>query len=180
VLEAASFAFAKISFRAHMETGTDVNFSPATNLPPFLGRITTFRFTNTLRPTNGLRIDNTYIFDRLNQRGTGASVFNNHIARTKFNYQFTPRLSLRSILQYQATLVNPSLTSLPTTRRFTGDILLTYLVHPGAVLYVGYSDIVDNPDPRLLLSGTPPPPPHTRFLETGRQFFVKFSYLFRF
>jgi len=45
---------------------------------------------------------------------------------------------------------------------------------------VGYSDIVDNPDPRLLLSGTPPPPPHTRFLETGRQFFVKFSYLFRF
>jgi len=87
VLEVASFAFAKISFRAHMETGTDVNFSPATDLPPFLGRITTFRFTNTLRPTNGLRIDNTYIFDRLIQRGTGASVFNNHIARTKFNYQ---------------------------------------------------------------------------------------------
>ena len=180
VLEVASFAFAKISFRAHLETGTDVNFSSATGLLPFLGRITTFRFTNTLRPTNGLRIDNTYIFDRLVQRGTGASVFNNHIARTKFNYQFTPRLSLRSILQYQATLVNPSLTSLPTTRRFTGDILLTYLVHPGTVLYVGYNDIVDNPDPRFLLPGTPPPPPRTRFLETGRQLFVKFSYLFRF
>ena len=138
------------------------------------------RFTTTIRPANGFRIDSTYILARLVEPSTGAAVFNNHIARIKANYQFTPRLSLRSILQYQTTLANPALTSIATARRLTGDILLTYMVHPGTALYVGYNDILDNPDPRLLLGGAPPPPPGTRFLETGRQFFVKFSYLFRF
>ncbi len=113
-------------------------------------------------------------------RGSGAGVFNNHIARTKLNYQFTPPLSVRTILQYQSTLTNPSLTSLRTTRRFTGDLLFTYLVHPGKVLYVGYNDILDNPDPRLLLLNRPARPPRMRFLETRHEFFVKFSYLFRF
>ncbi len=180
VLWMGVFAFEKVSFRLEFDGGTDINFSPATGLLPFLGRSTAVRFVNTLRPTRGLRIDNTYIFDRLTERDTGASIFNNHIARTKVNYQFTPRLSLRTILQYQATLANPALTSLVTTRRFTGEVLLTYLVHPGTVLYVGYNDILDNPDPRLFLTGAPPLPPRTRFLETGREFFVKFSYLFRF
>jgi Domain of unknown function (DUF5916) len=178
--EVAVFAFEKVGLRLHYERGTDINFNPAAGLAPFLGQITTIRFTNTLRPNRSFRIDNTYIFDRLIARGSGAGIFNNHIARTKLNYQFTPRLSVRTILQYQSTLTNPSLTSLQTTRRFTGDLLFTYLVHPGTVLYVGYNDILDNPDPRLLLPNRPPPPPGTRFLETRHELFVKFSYLFRF
>ncbi len=170
--EFATFALSHVNFRLHFEKGREVNFSPATAQLAFLGGLTLLNFTGTLRPTNRLRIDPTYIFTRLGQLNDHASVFNNHIGRLKVNYQFTPRLSLRTILQYQATLANPSLTAIPTSRRFTGDILLAYFVHPGTVLYVGYSDILDNPDPRFLLSHVPPPP-RTRFLETGRQFFVK-------
>jgi len=179
-LEAGVFAFEKVQFRLHYERGTDINFSPAAGLAPSLGDLTLLRFSNTLHLTNALRIGNTYLFTRLTERGTGASIFNNHIARTRFNYQFTPRLSLRTILQYQTTLANPGLTTLETARRFTGNVLVAYVVHPGTVLYVGYNDILDNPDPRLLLPGSLPVPPRTRFLETSRQFFVKFSYLFRF
>lgn len=189
--EIASYAFAPVNLRLRIERGREINFLPAAGLPPFIGDQTLLRFIAALRPTNRLRIDPTYIFTRLGTRRAagfsppsvqpGVSIFNNHIVRLKVNYQFTPRLSLRTILQYQATLANAALTSIRTSRQFNGDILVTYFVHPGTVVYIGYSDILNQPDPRLLLppaaAGSSSP---SGFLETGRQFFVKFSYLFRF
>ena len=55
------------------------------------------------------------------------------------------------------------------------DVLLTYLVHPGTAIYVGYTDGYDNV--RSIRPGSCPSAPTT---STGRQFFVKTSYLFRF
>ena len=56
-------------------------------------------------------------------------------------------------------------------------MLLTYLIHPGTALYVGYTDGYDSValDP---VSGLVPI--HNPTTSTGRQFFVKTSYLFRF
>jgi hypothetical protein len=106
----------------------------------------------------------------------GSSIFNNHILRSKINYQFSRRLSLRFILDYDAVLPNASLITLENSKRLTPDILLTYMVNPGTALYVGYTDRYEN----LLLGpavfsrvGSPTTP-------TDRQFFVKFSYLFRY
>lgn len=99
--------------------------------------------------------------------------------RSKLNYQFTRQFSLRAILDYEAVLPNPSLVALEREKRFTTDILATYLVNPGTALYVGYTDRYDNlvVDPTL--------PPRLRRIvspttSTGRQFFIKASYLFRF
>ena len=69
--------------------------------------------------------------------------------------------------------------SLDATKRLGYDFLMTYLVHPGTALYVGYTDIYQN----LLLD--PSRPPYVRVagspeLNTGRQVFVKLSYLLRF
>jgi hypothetical protein len=57
-------------------------------------------------------------------------------------------------------------------------VLLTYLIHPGTAFYAGFTDTREN---LALLSGPPAFVERTRqpSLATGRQFFVKLSYLFR-
>jgi hypothetical protein len=168
--------------------GTNVNFSPAAGVSPFLANSATGSFGLTLRPTPQLRLDETYFYTRLGTRtgftppGTPASsIFNNHLLRWKLNYQFTRALSLRAIVDYNAVLANPSLIAQERTKSLTGDILFTYLLNPGTALYIGYTDRYEN----LALDPSLPPSlslqrtvgPTT---STGRQFFVKLSYLFRF
>jgi hypothetical protein len=59
------------------------------------------------------------------------------------------------------------------------DVLLTYMLHPGTALHIGATDVYENLyfDPMIspALGRTTSPS-----LSTGRQVFVKFSYLFRF
>ena len=76
-------------------------------------------------------------------------------------------------------LPNESLVSLTRTKRMGYDVLLTYLLHPGTALYAGYTDIYQN----LLFDPSKPPYLQlSRFpdFNTGRQVFVKLSYLFRY
>ena len=109
--------------------------------------------------------------------------------RSKWNYQFTQELSLRFIAQYNAVLANPNFSSLDRAKRFNADFLITYLLHPGTALYVGYNSDLQNFDRGLCrrLAATsqcdPNGPglirdPHG-FMNDGRLFFVKISYLFR-
>ncbi len=112
--------------------------------------------------------------------------------RSKLNYQFTKELSLRLIVDYNATLANEGLVDLQTnlgsfdggpivpTKKLTGDVLFTYLLHPGTAVYLGYTDGYSN-----LTLHTLPPPPFVTALgsptnSTGRLFFIKLSYLFRY
>jgi hypothetical protein len=76
-------------------------------------------------------------------------------------------------------LPNPSLVALDRTKRLGYDLLVSYLLNPGTALYVGYTDIYEN------LMQDPTRPPYMKLsgfpdMNTGRQFFVKLSYLFRF
>lgn len=109
---------------------------------------------------------------------TSTTIFNNHISRSKVNYQFTRELSLRAILDYQAVLPNTDLVELEREKRLNTDFLLTYLLNPGTALHVGYTDGYENlrldPTNSLFLRGGAPT------TSVGRQFFVKMSYLLRF
>jgi hypothetical protein len=95
------------------------------------------------------------------------------------NYQFSRELSLRAILDYNAVLPNNSLVGLEREKHLTGDVLLTYLLNPGTALYVGYTDGYENLliDPAGLSLFTRTGTPKT---STGRQIFVKMSYLLRY
>jgi len=145
--------------------------------------------TLTLHPFSPLTIDNTYILDRLLHNKQHASVYNNHIIRTKWNYQFTKEFSLRFIAQYNGLLANPTYTSLDTVKNLNFDVLFTYLVHPGTAVYVGYNSNLENVDPGLCLhvAGTLQCDPNgngllrnnARLINDGRLVFVKVSYLFR-
>jgi len=176
--------------------GDGVNFVPSLIAAPyaygkpFLARSDTGTAVASFHPFTQLSIDNTYLFSRLRTRETNANIFNNHILRTKWNWQFTRELSLRVILQYNATLTqnSPSVpadqflyTYLPTTKNFNTDILVTYLLHPGTALYVGYNTNQQNLDPSLQIDPVLRAVHNgNRLINDGRLFFVKASYLFRF
>ncbi len=197
--------FPKATVGANYYWGDGANFVPAANALPqsLLSRLDTGTATLILRPVKPLKIENTYLFERLrateseyvaalSQAPPGASIgkgiFDNHIVRSKWNWQFTPQLSLRVILQYNSVLANTPgntfypYTYLPTEKEFNADFLVTYLVHPGTAIYVGYNGDLQNLDHEL----TPGPEglaglyTAKGYINDSRQFFVKVSYQFRF
>lgn len=162
---------------------------PTVGLLPYTGNETSLNQTVSLRPLNSLVIDNTYILDRVVNGAVNHAVFNNHIVRTKWNYQFTPKFSLRFIGQYNGLLANPLYSSLSTQKNVNFDVLFTYLAHPGTAVYVGYNSNLENIDPGLCvrLAGSTECDPNgigllrsqNHLINDGRQVFIKISYLFR-
>jgi hypothetical protein len=195
----------KLTLGASYRWGSGVNFVPSFNAPaplnaPFLARLDLGTATLIVRPVKPLKIENTYLFERLRANdstvllaqqqtpGAGRGIFNDHIVRSKWNWQFTPKLSVRVILQYNALLANTPGNTVypyaffPTSKEFNADFLITYLVHPGTAVYVGYNSDLQNLDHGLM-----PDPAGWAGLNTAkgyindsRQFFVKVSYQFRF
>jgi hypothetical protein len=166
---------------AEYNWGDAINFVPPGNQVPSLAFGDWAAVGLTIKPMTSLKVDNTYYFTRLKDRVTGAAIFDNHIIRNRWNWQLNNELSLRFILQYQATLANPNFTSLDTTKQLSPQFLVTYLLHPGTAVYVGYNSDLQNIDPSLALG------PNGNLLRTrnrlindDRVFFVKVSYLLRF
>ena len=202
---AATQPYKWVSFSARYVQGIGENYLPANGLSPFLGNTRRVNFGFTLRPSSRFRLDETLIYYRLGTRvGTtppasapGHSIFNNYLNRAKLNYQFTKELSLRLILDYDATIANSNLFDVQRslggsdtlgefkapTKQFTTDLLLTYLLNPGTAVYVGYNngftDLSLHPgvppaiSPFVAAQGAPNN-------STNRLFFVKVSYLLRF
>jgi hypothetical protein len=181
--------FRKVILHADYRFGTRVNYdAPAIQalsefpITPFLARRTSANATITVRPTRALKIDNTYIMFRLHSLDGSFGAMNNHIIRSKWNYQFTREFSFRFIGQYSTVLSNKYFTFLQTTKNFNADFLFTYLVHPSTAIYVGYNSNLENLAFPLGTdaNGELLHDPRGRLLNDGRNFFVKASYLFRF
>ena len=190
--------FPKVTVGASYYWGDGVNFVPASNAAPqsLLARLDTGTATLTFRPLKPLKIENTYLFERLRATDNeylfainqvpgipvGRGIFNDHIVRSKWNWQFTPQLSLRMILQYNSLLANTPgtadlYTNLPTSRQFNADFLVTYLVHPGTAIYLGYNSDLRNLN---VVPGVGAFNTAKGYINDSRQFFVKVSYQFRF
>ena len=189
-MEVRTQYFKWLNLQAEMDWGTATNFVPRSG-PPVLAYQNTAFGRATVRPTKGLTIENTYLMTRLLDQDTGLNIFNNHIMRSKWNYQFTKEFSLRMIGQYTTTISNPLLTTLQTTKQFNGDVLFTYMLTPGTAIYAGYNSDLANIDPLLqrTCGGLACAPgqsfdglARTRntFINDGRQVFIKLSYLFRY
>jgi hypothetical protein len=168
-----------LAFNCAYGWGSGVNYYPGSGLAPFLARSNGASAGLTVRPTARLRVEESYHYTRLGSLDRRQAIFNNHILRTKGNYQFTRELSLRAIFDYSGVLPNRELVSLENSRRAGVDVLLTYLLHPGTAVYAGYSTSRENLNFDLLRS---PSLQRTQFpdLTTGRQLFIKLSYTFRY
>jgi hypothetical protein len=179
--------FKPVVFSTEINWGQETNYDTATG-PPVLGKVCNIQASATIRPVQGLTIDNTYLLTRFRDVNTNVNIFNDHIIRSKWNYQFTRALSLRVIGQYNTLLSNynavspqSSLSALPPVKNFNADVLLTYFVHPGTAVYLGYNSNLQNltnppeVDPLGNLARVP-----GHFINDGRQIFVKISYLFQY
>jgi Domain of unknown function (DUF5916) len=166
--------FKKVHVDAFFFVGTGVNYSPATGVNAFLTSNENGNMNIVLRPTRRLRLQETYFYTRL------AHTFTNHIVRSQANYQFTPSLSMRTIIDYNAVLTNASVVDFDQSKAFTGDLLLAYIPHPGTAVYLGYTNRREN----LALTGVGDAVTLARTiapdLQTGSQVFLKVSYQFRF
>jgi hypothetical protein len=158
--------------------GTAVNHDPGPRLDPSIGNATEAETSFTLRPTTQLSFDQAFVYSSLRTRDGSAPIFTEGQLRMKLNYQFNRRLSLRAIVDHANLDGDPTLADLEDERKWTSDLLLTYLVNPGTALYIGYTDrrenfeIVRGPFPTLRRSGS-------SYTSVGRQVFVKLSYLWR-
>jgi hypothetical protein len=174
-----------LEMSAEIGTGREINFFPSSGLAPFLANAAEAELSITLKPRPQLRLDQTYIYTRLGARddvpgvAPDARIVANHIWRSRASYQFSRALSLRAIVDYNAVLPDPQLIDLEREKTFTADVLATYLVNPWTAFYVGYTDGYGNleidPVFRDRLR-----PTESVFNSTGRQVFVKMSYLLRF
>lgn len=174
-----------LELSAEAQTGREINFFPSGGLDPFLANAAETELSVTLKPRPQLRLEQTYLFTRLSARdgvpGTapGDVIVDNHIWRSRAAYQFSRSLSLRAIVDYLAVYPDPALIDLEREKTFTADVLATYLVNPWTAFYVGYTDGYGN------VAIDPLRPGELRavdsvFNSTGRQVFVKMSYLLRF
>jgi hypothetical protein len=130
---------------------------------PFLGRSTIGSAEFSFRPTSRFETGLTANLSRLVDPRDNAEVFDVRLYRTRTTYQFTPRLLVRNILEYDAW-----------ENKFGVNLLLTYRINAGTVVFLGVDDRLQ--EGRNINSD---------FFDTGalrrtsRAFFFKLSYLFR-
>jgi hypothetical protein len=130
---------------------------------PFLGRSTIGSAEFSFRPTSRFETGLTANLSRLVDPRDNAEVFDVRLYRTRTTYQFTPRLLVRNILEYDAW-----------ENKFGVNLLLTYRINAGTVVFLGADDRLQ--EGRNINSD---------FFDTGalrrtsRAFFFKLSYLFR-
>jgi hypothetical protein len=178
----------RLNLNVNAVIGGNVNYNPVAGAEPSLLHEQTIQALVTVQPLLKLTADNTYLLDRNHSAANGAPVYESQTLRTKLNYQFTRSLSARAIVQYDSTLVNPAETSLPRKKQIGMQALITWLPHPGTAVYIGYNGDLQNISPALcyrLPNGAcdpndTSPPRSLNYINDGRQFFIKASYLFRF
>jgi Domain of unknown function (DUF5916)/Carbohydrate family 9 binding domain-like len=100
-------------------------------------------------------------FDR---RDTGADVYSLTLVNTRTTYQFSRQLYARGIVQYDSS-----------RRRILTDLLGSYELRPGTVLFVGYGSLLE----RRAFDGEPSDAADG-YRTTHRGLFLKASYLHRF
>jgi hypothetical protein len=172
--------FRQVAIFGEYSQWTGINYVPPSGQEPFYADKSQANAGFTVKPMTRLSVDNTWLMSRMLDRYSGASIFNNHIIRSKWNWQFNRALSLRAIFQYDALLANREFTALETRKNFNADLLLTYQLNPWTALYVGYNSNLQNLDLITTPRGTEIARTRDRFINDGKQLFVKFSYLFRF
>ena len=135
---------------------------------PFLGRGARVGLNVTLRPMARLQSDINLDTSRLiDTRDGDTEIFDIKLVRALTTYQFTERVRLRNIIEYN------------TFAKTLGvNLLATYRINAGTAVFIGYDDHYrqrdqfDQTDDALLLA--------TDLLRTNRAVFTKIQYLFRY
>jgi hypothetical protein len=149
-----------IAVSAELEGGDEIRF--VTN--PFLGRGRGLGLNVTLRPFSRLESRLNLNTSRLRDPRSGERIFDVKILRARTTYQFTNRLLLRNVTEFN------------TFDKTVGlNLLLTYRVNAGTAFFLGYDDHYQRGDLIEDLLD-----PTERYERTNRAIFTKIQYLFRY
>ncbi len=169
--------------------GTVINYYPPAGQGPYSVNVDSGHTNVEVKPIQELDLLNTYEFDRFTDPSSGAVAYDSHQLVTRWNLQMNKAWSLNFIGEYLATLPNAEFTDLTNSKDIFGDVLLTYLPHPGTAFYVGYTTDYQNLDSNLCTRGVDgacntnfPILPHTgsSFLNDQQVIYMKLNYLLRF
>jgi hypothetical protein len=127
--------------------------------PSYVGYGFTAEAWLTLKPINRLSIENNYTYAELSKTAGGEKLYAGYILRNKTSFQFTRHLFLRLVTQYDSF-----------SKRFDIDPLFSYKWNPFTIFYIGSTHDMEEYN-----TGAG----KNKFVETSRQFFAKFQYLFR-
>jgi hypothetical protein len=169
--------------------GRTVNYSPPNGEGPSPVGAASDQLSFDIKPAKPLNLASSYEFDRFSDPATGAVAYDNHQIVERWNFQMDKAWSLNFIGEYLATLPNNAFTSLSNSKDAYGNVLLTYLPHPGTAFYIGYTtDYVNlNADlctrgPDGLCNANYPILPTTGSPQLNDQhiLYMKINHLFRF
>ena len=131
---------------------------------PYRGQSVSGNINFRVQPTSRLRTELRTVFSSFVNPFDNTEVFDVKIFRWRTTYQFTDRLLLRHILEHNTWDVT-----------LGNNVLMTYRINAGTVLFVGYDDRFKSGmkiDSMLF--------PMAALQRTNRAFFGKVSYLFRY
>lgn len=169
--------------------GSSINYSPPSGEGPVPVHAGSDQLSFEIKPVKTLNLSNSYEFDRFTQPVTGAVAYDNHQIVERWNLQMDKAWSVNFIGVYLATLPNTTYTSVTNTKDIYGNLLLTFLPHPGTAFYLGFttdyvnlnsnlctreSDGTCNPQYPILPTTSSPQ------MNDQRIFYVKINHLFRF
>ena len=162
--------FQAVSVGGFFGYGDQVNYTDT----PFLGRSGSGGLFMAVRPFSRLQSQININTSNLVDPFDDTAVFDVKIYRALTTYQFTDRLLLRNILEYNTF-----------DRTVGANVLFTYRVNSGTVFFIGYDDRYQQGDLILATDDTlaylgNPAFLTTDLLRTNRAFFTKISYLFRY
>jgi hypothetical protein len=141
---------------AFIETG---KFIVRQEEPSYVGWGINSELWLTIKPVNNLTLENTYNYYELSKQKGGEKLYAGYIFRNKTSFQFTRNFFLRLVVQYDSF-----------DKRFDIDPLFSYKWNPFTIFYIGSThDLADYGNS----------PNRSRLVETNRQFFAKFQYLFK-
>lgn len=174
-----------VDFNFEYVTGKTGNFAPVDPdpddgylPPPTPADVRSVQGRLGLRLFRRMRLDTDVFHTELTEPGTGRSILDDTIVRSRFSWQFDPRATIRLIARWDRRDPNPELSSERKIRRVDLDFLFTYLINPWTALYVGYNNLDTNLAFVETPGGTETIRTDSADFNAGRQLFVKFSYLF--
>lgn len=175
--------YPRFSASAGASVGNDVDFLETSRV-----RRRNYNASLTLRPTERLRAEATYVATTFTRRRDGERTLTARIPRVKVEYQIARPIFVRVVSQYESStraalrdprtgevlLLGPTADALtPSAARASNalrtDWLFSFRPSPGAVFFAGYGNTLAEPEALAFR--------HLR--RTSDAFFVKASYVFR-
>jgi hypothetical protein len=163
-LSASLQPFKWLNLHSHYNFGNTIYYDPA---DPFLGDRTELHLSFTLQPTKSLNLFGEHLISRFRRQVTGEKVYDQGIWRGRLTYQFSSKLFVRGLVQYDTFY-----------QRVLGDFLASFTYIPGTVLYLGYGSLNENQtwSGDGWLRGVT----GDRFYQTRQSLFFKVSYRYQF